>query len=108
MKSTNSLIYIGFIIHVSITLIAGLDEEFILYFMSVPLLGNFVGLCLLTFTDKTKLGAQIFMISSFLFVPIGLIGIFGCRKVLDSINEEAFFKSDNKKTEEPYITKIND
>lgn len=96
MKSTNKLIYIGFTIHIIISLIAGAEEEFILYFMALPLLGNLVGLYFLSFTEKIKLGAKIFMWSSFLFLPIGMIGILGCRKVLDSINEVEFFKKEKK------------
>ena len=92
MKKTNNLIYLGFAIHIIVSLLAGLDDEVILLFMAIPLLGNLVGLYFLSFTDHIKLGAKIFMWSSILFVPIGLIGVYGCRKVLDSLNEEEFFK----------------
>lgn len=94
MKRTNTLIYIGFAIHIAISVLAGLDEEIILLIMAVPLLGNLAGLILLSFTDNIKLGAKIFMWSSILFVPIGMIGIMGCRKVLDGLNEEEFFKEE--------------
>jgi len=94
MKSTNKIIYLGFIIHILVTLVAGLDEEILLYIMTVPLLGNVIGLYFLSFTNNIKLGAKIFMFSSFLFVPIGLIGIIGCRKVLDSLEEKEFFKEE--------------
>ena len=60
--------------------------------MLVPLLENLVGLYFLSFTDQIKLGAKIFMISSFFFVPIGLIGLIGCRKVTDSLTEQEFLK----------------
>lgn len=93
MQKTNKLIYIGFVIHISITLLAGLDEEIILFIMLIPLTANLIGLYFLSFTDKIKLGAKIFMISSFLYVPIGIIGIIGCRKVLDSLTEKEFFKT---------------
>ncbi len=92
-NKTNNLIYIAFVIHVALSLLAGLDEEIILYIMSIPLIGNVVGLYFLSFTDKIKLGAKIFMISSFFFVPIGMIGIIGCRKVIDSLTEKEFFKT---------------
>jgi hypothetical protein len=94
MKKTNNLIYVGFVIHIAITLLAGLDEEIILFFMAIPLFANLFGLYFLSFTNKIKLGAKIFMYSSFLFVPIGIIGVLGCRKVLDSLNEEEFFKEE--------------
>jgi len=60
--------------------------------MLIPLLGNLVGLYFLSFTDQLKLGAKIFMISSFFFVPIGMIGIIGCRKVTDHLAEQEFSK----------------
>jgi len=95
MKLTNPLIYLALIIHILISIVAGADEEIILYIMAVPILANFVGLFFLSFTNKIKLGAKIFMFSSFVFVPIGLIGVLGCRKVLDTLNEEVFFKEEN-------------
>lgn len=94
MKKTNTLIYVSFIVHIAITLLAGLDEEIILYFMAIPLLANLIGLYFLSFTENIKLGAKIFMYSSFVFVPIGMIGIIGSRKVLDKIKEEEFFSEE--------------
>lgn len=93
-KKTNNLIYIAFAIHIVITLLAGMEEEVLLLIMLVPLLGNLIGLYFLSFTDRLKLGAKIFMISSFFFVPIGMIGVIGCRKVTDSLTEHNFFKSE--------------
>lgn len=92
-KKTNNLIYIAFAIHVVLTLLAGAEEEIILYIMLVPLAANLVGLYFLRFTDKIKLGAKIFMVSSFLFIPIGLVGVVGSRKVLDNLSEQEFFKN---------------
>ena len=94
MKSTNPTIYLAFVIHIIVTLVVGADEEILLYIMAIPLLMNLVGLIFLSFTDKIKLGAKIFMFGSFVFVPIGLIGVFGCRKVLDALNEDEFFKQE--------------
>ncbi len=92
-KKTNKLIYIGFVIHIAITLLAGMEEEVLMLIMAVPLLGNLVGLYFLSYTDKIKLGAKIFTISSFFFVPIGIIGIIGCRKATDHLTEQDFFKT---------------
>jgi len=94
MKQTNPLIYVGFIIHTLVTLVVGSDEEILLLILAIPLLVNLVGICLLTFTDHIKLGAKIFMWSSFLYVPIGLVGITGARKVLDALTEKDFFKKE--------------
>jgi hypothetical protein len=92
-EKINSQMYIGFAVHVAITLLAGIDDEILLFVMLVPLLGNLVGLSILNFTDNIKLGAKIFMISSFFFVPIGLIAIIGARKILDQLKEQEFLKT---------------
>jgi hypothetical protein len=91
-KKTNKLIYIAFAIHIMVTLLAGMEDEVLLLIMLIPLVGNLVGLYFLSFTDQLKLGAKIFMISSFFFVPIGMIGIIGCRKVTDHLTEQEFLK----------------
>jgi len=90
-KKTNNLIYIAFAIHIAVTLLAGMEDDILLLIMLVPLAGNLVGLYFLSFTDQLKLGAKIFMVSSFFFVPIGMLGIIGCRKVTDSLTENEFF-----------------
>ena len=93
LKKTNNYIYIAFVIHSAVTLLAGMEEEVLLLIMLLPLFGNLVGLYLLSFTTKIRRGAKIFMISSFFFVPIGMLGIIGCRKVLDGLIESEFFKN---------------
>ncbi len=95
-KKTNNLIYIAFAIHIAVSLLAGMEEELLLIIMLIPLAGNLVGLYFLSFTNKLKLGAKIFMISSFFFVPIGILGIVGCRKVTDHLTEQDFFKTEKK------------
>jgi hypothetical protein len=74
--------------------LAGAEDEVLLLIMLIPLAGNIVGLYFLSFTNNIKLGAKIFLISSFFFVPIGIIGIIGCRKVTDSLTENDFFKTE--------------
>ncbi len=95
-KKTNTLIYIAFGIHIAVTLLAGMEEEVLLMIMLIPLLGNLVGLYFLSFTDKIKLGAKTFIISSFFFVPIGILGVIGARKELDKLIESEFFKNEKK------------
>jgi len=92
LKKTNTLIYIAFVIHIAVTLLSGMSKEILMLIMAIPLAGNLVGLYFLSFTDQIKLGAKIFMISSFFFVPIGLIGIIGCRKITDHLTEQEFLK----------------
>jgi len=95
-KQTNSLINYAFAIHIALVLIASLDGKKLLFIMLVPLLGNLAGLYFLKFTDKIKLGAKTFMISSVFFIPFGIIGIVGCKKVLNDLSENEFFKTDKK------------
>ncbi|WP_372865385.1 hypothetical protein [Spongiibacter sp.] len=50
------------------------------------LLMNAAGM-LLVMVNKTKLGAIIFIVGCVPFVPVGMIGIFGAKKMLQGINE---------------------
>lgn len=95
-KQTNSLINYAFAIHIILVLIASLEGIKLLFIMLVPLLGNFAGLYFLKFTDKIKFGVKIFMISSVFFVPFGVIGVLGCKKVLNGSSENDFLKTDKK------------
>ena len=92
-KETNILIYIAFTIHIALTLLLGLKDDLLLTIMAIPLAGNAIGLYFLSFTDKIKIGAKIFIISSALFVPIGMIGVIGARKVIDHLTEQEFLKT---------------
>jgi hypothetical protein len=47
---------------------------------------------ILILTDNVKAGAIIYLISSFCFIPIGIIGVIGARKLLDKLIEEDFLK----------------
>lgn len=91
LKKTSNYIYLAFVIHITVTIFL-VDEEPIFMLLLIPLIGNMVGLYFLSFTNKIKLGAKTFMFSSFFFAHIGVIGIVGCLKVLDSITKQGFFK----------------
>ncbi|HWV11193.1 MAG TPA: hypothetical protein VN156_16715 [Pseudomonas sp.] len=52
------------------------------------LLMNVVGM-LLVIIDKTKLGAILFTVGCVPFVPVGVIGILGAKKVLQSLKGSA-------------------
>lgn len=52
-------------------------------------LTNLVGLFLIT-VGKTMPGAKVFMISSFFYIPIGLIGAMGAKKLIDAQNKKRF------------------
>ena len=92
---TNNLIYIAFVIHIIIALIFGAKSEIMAIIVSIPLMANLIGLYFISFTNKIKLGAKIFMITSYFFIPIGIIGIIACRQILDKIKEDNFLKELN-------------
>ncbi|WP_339698606.1 hypothetical protein [uncultured Marixanthomonas sp.] len=96
MKKLNALIYVALAIHLILLLLIGIegsdDEDvikFLAIFISIPVSINCIGFCLLQFTSNSKLGAKIFMYSSYVFVPIGLIGVTGAKKILDDINKKS-------------------
>lgn len=96
MKKLNTLIYVALAIHLVLLLLIGIegsnDEgaiKFLAIFISIPVSINCIGFCILQFTSNSKLGANVFMYSSYVFVPIGLIGVAGAKKILDDINKKS-------------------
>jgi hypothetical protein len=85
---------IGVIIHTLIALIFINDPEysFLGFGIGVIVLVNILGMLLMA-AKKTILGARIFMISSILMVPIGLIGALGARKVIDEKKKQEFYNN---------------
>ncbi len=82
------------VIHTIIGLLFFLDPEygFLGYFVAVIVLFNIIGLILLKLR-KTILGAKIFMISSSVMVPIGMIGAMGARKIIDEEKRKEFYNN---------------
>lgn len=56
---------------------------------------NFLGMFLIII-NKIKIGITIYTIGCFIFVPSGLIGIFGAIKIDNKLKEEDFSKKRNK------------
>lgn len=96
MKFINPLMVIWIIIHAIITLIFGISSEpesyFIFYFSLVFFILNCIGL-LLIITDQVKIGGLLFLIGSAVLIPIGLIGAFGARKLLNKIKKDKFLET---------------
>lgn len=63
------------------------EYSFLFYFVAAIVLANVIGILLIV-SDKKTLGAKVFLISSAVMVPIGLIGAFGARKILDERKKE--------------------
>ncbi len=91
MKSVNFQMLLALVIHVLITLnYQGVpDYNFLAYFLDSIVLFNVIGLLIIA-SGRKILGARIFMISSAILVPIGLIGAFGARKVIDEVKKKNF------------------
>ncbi len=83
--------YIAFAIHCIIVLSFAIDGDPIrnqvALFCTIPLAINLVGLLLTLVTNKTLLGAKLFKYTCFIFIPIGVIGILGANKLIESVNK---------------------
>jgi hypothetical protein len=90
----NKQMIIALIIHVLIALsfISDPDYSFGFYFVGVPVLFNIMGLIMIQMGQKI-MGARVFMISSAILTPIGLIGAFGARKIIDEEKKKEFYNS---------------
>ena len=90
----NGQMIAGFIIHVFLNFCMFFHPE--LPEMGIVMLpftlANLVGFVLISLR-KPIAGAKVFMISSFFYIPIGLIGAFGAKKLLDERNREQFISN---------------
>jgi putative Mn2+ efflux pump MntP len=92
IKYINKIMVIGTVVNAVITLVTASSDPrempvvliFILFFF---LAINIAGVVLSIFL-KSKTGPRLVMIGSIVFIPIGMIAIFGARKVLDNLKRE--------------------
>ncbi|WP_109436914.1 hypothetical protein [Aquimarina sp. AU119] len=96
MKMINPLMMIWIAIQLLIVLFtinSHEDESLIIFWMTLPfLILNCIGIIIILL-GKPKTGSTLFLIGSILFVPIGLIGVMGARKVLNKIKEDKFLET---------------
>ncbi|MBL6446678.1 hypothetical protein JMN32_10170 [Fulvivirga sp. 29W222] len=90
----NNQMVLGLGIHCVLALIVSIEPEypFIPYFFGIIVLFNIIGIGLIKI-GKVKSGAMVFLISSGILVPIGLIGAMGARKVLDKLKKDEFINN---------------
>lgn len=90
----NRYIVISFLIHLLISLVFIGDPEYgMLGYILLPfILTNLLGMILI-FMGKQIVGARIYLIACFIFIPIGAIGIWGARKIIDQKKKEVFNES---------------
>ena len=88
----NGLIVVSVVINGLLALVLGASGEYpqgLSIAMGISVLVS-VGGAVLIATGARKPGAILVMIGCALFVPIGLIGVIGGRRVLDELKREAF------------------
>lgn len=89
----NALTVLGLIINSLITIFIYTSGEYkgLDIIMITALLLSCIGIIIMKFYN-VKIGSIIFSIGSFVFIPIGIIGIIGVRKIVEKIEEEKFNK----------------
>ncbi|QFT24636.1 hypothetical protein FIV02_24035 [Pseudomonas sp. THAF187a] len=87
MKKMDFKMPLGTVIHLLAVVWISLEPRYDgLYIWMLPFLVlNMIGM-LLVMLDKAKLGAILFIIGCVPFVPVGVIGILGAKKSLQSSN----------------------
>ncbi len=87
---------IWLIIQLSIVLftISSNDQDALIFFwITLPfLILNSIGIIIILL-GKPKIGSTLFLIGSIIFVPIGLIGAIGAKKILNKIKEDQFLET---------------
>jgi hypothetical protein len=89
----NPLLLVGIAINCVVTAFLAISGEYSFLWM---IMAAFVGLsivgAILIATGNRKIGAILAIIGCVPFVPIGLVGAFGARKVLDELKQDEFDK----------------
>ncbi len=69
------------------------SESLIMFWFTLPfLILNCIAIFIILL-GKPKTGSILFLIGSILFIPIGLIGAIGARKILNEIKEKKFLET---------------
>jgi len=84
--------FIAVAIHVLVTIILYLDPKYsvVSYVMAPAVLANFIGMLMIRMGHFVA-GARVFLVSSVIFVPIGIIGALGARKIIDEEKRKDFY-----------------
>lgn len=92
----NKQMIIALAIHIVMVLFSLLDPEYSIttYITGGVLFFNLIGI-LLILLNKKIIGARVFLVSSVILVPIGLIGAFGANRILDEEKKKNFYNEQN-------------
>ncbi len=85
---------IAIIVHsiIALSFLADPEYSFLSIVVGVLVLINIIGVVLIQ-SGKKMAGAKVFLVASALMVPIGLIGVFGARKIIDEETRKNFYNS---------------
>lgn len=88
----NTKMKIALLIHIALIFLLRTDPDraFFAFIPGAVVLFNIIGIALILSKYK-KAGAWMFLISSAVLVPIGMIGAIGARQILDEIKKEKFY-----------------
>lgn len=85
----NRYLYTAIVIYICIVFVTLFEWSLISWFVGVGTGISLLGLVMIVIGNP-KFGANVFLIGSVLFLPIGVIGMIGSTKVLDQLEEEDF------------------
>ncbi len=85
---------LALVIHIVLGLVFLSDPKYSIvgYLAGVIVLLNIMGILIIK-SGKTILGAKIFLVSSAVMVPIGMIGAMGARKIIDEEKRKEFYNN---------------
>lgn len=94
MKYLNGYVVASFVIYIVITFVVlvGYPEMPFLFWLFVGMAGVCLLGIILVVGGQSKTGAYIYLVGSIGFVPIGILGMVGARKVLDQLEQESFLR----------------
>lgn len=95
MKIDSPLIFIGFAINCLITVMISSSDRYqgLVYICIGALAINIIGYIFML-AKKIKLGGILFIIGCVPFVPIGIVGIMGVKKIMNEEKEQKFIEKE--------------
>lgn len=89
------LMVTGLFLFPLISLIAASQHPTLRFILGIPSLAYVSGFLFLICGEK-RLGAKMIFVSSFFFIPIGMLGVVGARNYLDKLDEAEFLSKGGK------------
>ncbi len=80
---------------IAVSFIFDPNYHFLSFFIGILVCFNILGMILIKLKQKI-LGAWIFLVSSAILAPVGILGAYGARKILDEEKRKKFYNSTKK------------